>query len=947
MSGSIYLATQETQIGEADTTVLATIHRSGSLAGEVLITYGITSDSATPGQDYRATGGTVLMPAGAAEVSVPISILNDKLAEPTESFIFSIINTQGATLVAPRTQRFEILDDETPDAPPPAEPPLISDYAVRQTPMVEGLNQPIRFAFSPLDGNQAYVAQKSGEILLSDLDTGITTLVADLSRQVNDHLDRGLLDITLDPNFARNGFIYAFIIVDPADTAGRTGNAGADGAGNRYAQVIRLTADAATGFSSIVAGSQKVLIGGGGHSLADVSGGGALDFTDPAFANLPASDRVLTAVDTVVNGVKQDFIKADAASHDGGNLAFGPDGMLYVSIGDATSFNYADPRTADVQSLGNLSGKILRVDPATGQGLADNPFAATATSLDANQAKVFQLGLRNPFSMAFAPDGRLFIADTGWNSYEEINSGGPGANFGWPFYEGGDGGINHQPPTYRDMPAAAPFYAKVAAGEIDVTAAFRAFSHIDGDPGFQVQAITAGSTFIDSAAYPARLQNHFIFTDFSGGEVYAVDIDNRANVQFLYQAEGFYAPVDFVQGPDGKVYYLDLISGQIGRLDITLPDYTPLQIEAGSGANTLVLEISQDAYAGSAQYSVAVDGVQVGASFTAQARQQDAAHDTLTLRGSWGAGPHTVTVNFLNDAWGGTADSDRNLHVNGLRYDGVVVAGKADLLSSGPVDFAFTALPASPTPGPGPTPHATPVTLSIGTGTDAVVLKISQDAGKGSAQYTVAVDGVQLGGVQVAQAWHSDALSDTMILRGNWGAGPHAVTVNFLNDAWTGTAASDRNLYVDGVSYNGLLQTGGVAALMSAGPVGFNFNDTGAPQPRDISLGRPADLLVMRISQDAFQGDAQYLIRLDGVQQGGVQTATAWHSSGQSDVVTLVGDWNAGPHRLEVQFLNDLYGGNQATDRNLYVDGISHNGVTLPHGIANLYAAGVQGFDFV
>ena len=61
-----------------------------------------------------------------------------------------------------------------------------------------------------------------------------------------------------------------------------------------------------------------------------------------------------------------------------------------------------------MQSLDSLSGKILRIDPATGLGLSDNPFVTSGVALDSNRAKVYQLGFRNPFSVTFAPDGRLF-----------------------------------------------------------------------------------------------------------------------------------------------------------------------------------------------------------------------------------------------------------------------------------------------------------------------------------------------------------------------------------------------------------------------------------------------------------------------------------------------------------------------------------------------------------
>ena len=104
-----------------------------------------------------------------------------------------------------------------------------------------------------------------------------------------------------------------------------------------------------------------------------------------------------------------------------------------------------------VQNINSLSGKILRIDPITGLGLPDNPFVEPGDDLSANHSKVYQLGLRNPFSMAFAQDGRLFISNTGWYSWEEIESGHAGANFGWPYFEGGDNGVSLAAPGYQNL----------------------------------------------------------------------------------------------------------------------------------------------------------------------------------------------------------------------------------------------------------------------------------------------------------------------------------------------------------------------------------------------------------------------------------------------------------------------------------------------------------------
>ncbi|MEL6751712.1 MAG: PQQ-dependent sugar dehydrogenase, partial [Pseudomonadota bacterium] len=562
MSGTISLGATELSVAEQEGSVFVPIVRTGDLSGSARVQYGVTPDSASAGLDYVAQNGFVTFAPGQDRALVEIDILDDSRSEATETFTLSIINVDDGFLAAPRTTRIDILDDENP-VQEPSNPPLSSDYDVQQIDFLDGLRQPLAMEFGP-DGN-VFVAEKGGVIRVFDGATGADKgNFIDLSDITNNVQDRGLMDIALHPNFPDEPFVYAFVVIDPPESEGQSGNGGPNGGGNRYAHVIKFEADASTGFTTAVPGSAEVIVGGAGQSASDISGNGRIDST---------SNLSIRASDVDENGdYVQDYIKVDSRSHAGGALEFGPDGALYVSIGDGTSFNATDPRTVSVQDVNSLSGKVLRIDPQTGRGFDDNPFADQADSLDDNAAKVYQLGLRNPFSMSFDQAGKLVITDTGWNAYEEINVGGPGANFGWPFYEGGDNGALLPTRGYRDLPGAREFYEAVEDGDIDVSAAFRSFSHANSAPGFQVQSIVGADDLITSDLYPEDLQNSYIFSDFTQGEVFAVNTNDRRDVEFLYKIGDKFAPVHFKQGPDGLIYAVDVVRGSIKTLQITDPN---------------------------------------------------------------------------------------------------------------------------------------------------------------------------------------------------------------------------------------------------------------------------------------------------------------------------------------------------------------------------------------
>lgn len=249
--------------------------------------------------------------------------------------------------------------------------------------------------------------------------------------------------------------------------------------------------------------------------------------------------------------------------------------------------------------------------------------------------------------------------------------------------------------------------------------------------------------------------------------------------------------------------------------------------------------------------------------------------------------------------------------------------------------------PVTPAPAPVTTPPNGPT--SPGGGADKLVLGISEDAYKGDAQYTVSVDGQQVGGTRTAHASHAAGQTDTVSVAGNWGSGQHVVGVQFLNDLYNGTPSTDRNLYVSNATYDGTAVAGATHASYRANT--FQFGVNGATSLNE-SDGSGPDKLALKISEDAYLGDAEYTVSVDGKQIGDTHTAFASHAAGKSDVLMLQGNWAPGAHDLSVNFLNDAYAGTSSTDRNLYVNGLSLNGSNVPGGSATLLSAGVQHFGF-
>jgi hypothetical protein len=324
----------------------------------------------------------------------------------------------------------------------------------------------------------------------------------------------------------------------------------------------------------------------------------------------------------------------------------------------------------------------------------------------------------------------------------------------------------------------------------------------------------------------------------------------------------------------------------------------------------------------------------------------------FTLGFKWDAATNTFTQHSYNGPHPGPLQGAGSL-LRGLLYTAPTLALGETLTVQAKISFSseqLTTVNDYPTPNKptivtitDPKPivmqvrgeRLTSGPAQIGVGPDSFTFSVSEDAYQGDAQFLLTVDGKQYGGVQTVTALHAAGQTQRFTVKGDFGAAsPHTVAIQFLNDAYGGSDGIDRNLYVDLVSFND--STLGITPIK-----GSLFTDGSLTFMRP---GTGPDKLVVSLNEDAYQGDAQAEITLDGKVLGQV-TVTAPHPGTPQDFA-FTGSFGAGPHTLGVNFLNDAYGGSDATDRNVYVSGASLNGVAHPGITGSLFTEGNASFAF-
>ena len=252
--------------------------------------------------------------------------------------------------------------------------------------------------------------------------------------------------------------------------------------------------------------------------------------TTPAIHNRVS--RFTMNGDTVVPGSEQvliDLPNLGPTNHNGGAIHFGTDGKLYIAVGEN-----AIPSNA--QSLSTTLGKILRIN-SDGTIPTDNPFYASTTGI--NQS-IWALGLRNPFTFAVQPGtGKIAINDVGQSSFEEVNIGVAGANYGWDATEGD---FNQ---------ASFPSYTRPR------------YSY-----GRSLGQYVAGGAFYNPAVaspFPLNLVGRYFFQDGGSSRIWHIDPNASPSTDNATQfATGLSQPVDMKVGPDGFLYYLQRGTGNGG-----------------------------------------------------------------------------------------------------------------------------------------------------------------------------------------------------------------------------------------------------------------------------------------------------------------------------------------------------------------------------------------------
>jgi len=414
--------------------------------------------------------------------------------------------------------------------------------------VVSGLVSPVAAAVAPGDRRHLYVADQIGLVwrvhIASRVEDGDDDDEDDAgSRQPERFLDvrsllvsplglgpgkfdeRGLLGIAFHPQFRFNGLFYTFTS-QPVKGA---------------ADFSTMPAGAAPNCQSVVT-EWRVQRPGRRNSPVDLG-----------------SARELMRID------KPQF------NHNGGAIVFGPDQMLYISLGDGGAgddegVGHVPGGNAQSLAPGNVLGKILRIDPL-GRNAANGKYGIPADNPFVNRQgadEIFAYGFRNPFRMSFDPLGRLIVGDVGQNQIEEVDVVTAGGNYGWRIKEGtflfDTGGPDAPGFVHADSPG-------LPAGLIDPIAQY---DHADG-AGAPPSRVAVIGGYVYRGNRLQQLKGQYVFGDYSGrggptpqGHLFVLGRNNRVeNLTPVNRNPFDLAVLGFAQDQRGELYLLANGSGTL------------------------------------------------------------------------------------------------------------------------------------------------------------------------------------------------------------------------------------------------------------------------------------------------------------------------------------------------------------------------------------------------
>ncbi len=388
--------------------------------------------------------------------------------------------------------------------PPPTPGPSVCSTALETPRAFAGLSfsSPVAMIQPPNDASRWYVVEQEGRIQVFENDPEVETAgeFIDLTARVLSEGEAGLLGMAFHPDFAANGRVF----LNYTESAG--------------GQLRSVTSE-----------------------FTSADGGQSLD---------PGSERVLLTLNKT------------ETNHNGGQLAFGPDGFLYIGVGDGGGSGDPDGNAQDPE---RLLGKMLRIDVDSQPGGAPygvpggpngNPFSANPLcNVDGTGSnacpEVFALGFRNPWRWSFDRDtGDLWVGDVGQGDWEEIDIVELGGNYGWNTREGAH--------------CFEPATGCPTAGLIDPLAEY---SH---DIGF---SITGG--YVYRGLQTTRVAGNYVFGDF-GGMIGTLTPDGAGGFELEQLVEQGCAPEgasgplqisSFAEDLDGELYLLDYGRGQLHALE--------------------------------------------------------------------------------------------------------------------------------------------------------------------------------------------------------------------------------------------------------------------------------------------------------------------------------------------------------------------------------------------